>query len=306
MGTVWSVSLVADGHAEGEARRAIEACFAQVISEMSAWDAGSFIARFNRAPAGSWLAAPDDFVQVLTAGLRLAEQTDAAFDPTIGAIVDRWGFGPSGRALDWVPPSPSELGRLRACAGWSRLAVAPEGRRIQQPGGMKLDLSGIAKGFAVDKVATTLTSLGLTSFLVEIGGELRGRGVKPDGTPWWVQLEPPPGKDPSSPRTLVALYDCAVATSGDYRRFAAYGGHRLAHTIDARTGCPVPATAPSAVTVLHEECMMADALATALTVMGFEAGLSYAAQNDIAALMVGTTDRGWVELMSPRFAAMAG
>jgi thiamine biosynthesis lipoprotein len=146
-------------------------------------------------------------------------------------------------------------------------------------------------------VSDALTAAGIASHLVEIGGELRGEGVKPDGQPWWVALEAAPGRTGAG--TLVALHGLSVATSGCYRRCFAVDGRRFAHTIDPATGRPL-ADPPLAVTVLHRSCMAADALATALTVLGPDAGLEHAEQHDVAALVV--TARG--ERASPAFTAM--
>jgi FAD:protein FMN transferase len=166
---------------------------------------------------------------------------------------------------------------------------------------MKLDLSGIAKGHAVDRVSDALTALGATSHLVEIGGELKGRGVKPDAQPWWVEIERVEGD--ASPRTVAALFDLAMATSGDYRRAFRHEGRLYPHTIDGSTGRPVSNNLAS-VTVLHASAMKADAYASALTVMGPFEGPEYAEAVGLAALFVERTPRGLVERMTPAFKAM--
>ncbi|ALD93712.1 Membrane-associated lipoprotein involved in thiamine biosynthesis [Cupriavidus gilardii CR3] len=171
---------------------------------------------------------------------------------------------------------------------------------------MSIDLCAIAKGYAVDAVSAWLSARGVSHHLVEIGGELRGEGVKPDGMPWWVELESPPAADDAAAdaaRTVVALHGLSVATSGDYRRYFDSGGRRYAHTLDPRTGYPV-SHALASVTVLHRRCMMADALSTALTVLGPEAGMAFATQRGIAARMLLRTPSGFTERMSPAFAAM--
>jgi thiamine biosynthesis lipoprotein len=170
-----------------------------------------------------------------------------------------------------------------------------------QTGGIKLDFSGIAKGHAVDRVSEALTRLGATSHLVEIGGELKGRGVKPDAQPWWVEIERVEGS--TAPRTVAALYDLAMATSGDYRRAFEHNGRLYPHTLDGSTGRPV-SNALASVTVLHASAMKADAYATALTVMGPFEGPDYAEAVGLAAHFVERTERGLVERMTPAFAAM--
>lgn len=305
MGTSWSVRVVTPpGLDAAPLHAALTAELEAVIAAMSQWELASEISRFNRAPAGSWHRLSPAFFHVLHAGLALAQATDGAFDPTAGALVDLWGFGPAPARL--APPAAEDIATARAATGWQRLGLDRHARRALQPGGVRLDLSGIAKGHAVDRLAACLAARGFANALVEIGGELRGSGVKPDGQPWWVEIEAPPGVT-ALPETRVALHGLSIATSGDYRRTFTHAGRRHAHSLDPRTGQTV-ANAIASVTVLHAECMMADALATALLVMGVEAAMAYAATHDIAAHLVerGTGLTGAMEHLSPAFAAMLG
>ena len=222
MGTTWSVRLVAPPTADARAltamaQRALDA----VVREMSPWEPLSDLSRYNRAAAGSWTPLPPAFAQVLRCALQVAEATGGAFDPTLGALVDLWGFGP--RPFSGAPPDADDIAGAREAAGWRHVAL--DGDALFQPGGLRLDLNGIAKGFAVDQVAAALDRAGARSYLVEVGGELRGTGAKPDGQPWWVELERPPTAS-GGEVTVVALHDLAVATSGDYRRFFDHDGRR--------------------------------------------------------------------------------
>lgn len=293
MGTRWSVQAVAPrGGMAGEGvEAAIVATLDAVIAQMSNWEGQSDISRFNRAPPGKWQAVPDDFAAVLRAGLDVSRRSDGAFDPAIGGLVDRWGFGPAGYRAPPIDSAPLQ--------GWR--AIEMEGARARRTADVALDFSGIAKGFAVDAVARYLADAGVQNALVEIGGELRGAGIKPDGQPWWVDLETPP--EMMLPVTRVALCGVSVATSGDYRRFVAQDGQRYAHSIDPRSGAPV-GNGVASVSVLHASAMMADAWATALLVLGVEAGLRLAAREDLAALMITREADGAKEWMSPGFAAM--
>lgn len=297
MGTTWSVRVV--GGAD-TLMAAIQQRLDGLVAQMSHWVPTSQLCRYNRGAAGSWHGVGPEFFTVLQAALAVAEQSRGAFDPTAGALVDRWGFGASGPAA--ALPGDAEIAALLAASpGPERVMLDPHARRVLQPGGAILDLSAIAKGFAVDDIAGLLRGQGHGDFLVEVGGELRGEGIKPDGQPWWVDLEVPSGAALGAVR--VALHGLSAATSGDYRRFVEQGGQRLPHSIDPRTGRPI-ANGLASVTVLHADCMLADAYATALTVLGVDAGPALAADLDIAALFVVRTADGFAEKTTPAFAAM--
>lgn len=306
MGTTWSVSVVLPLAASGADIEAgigigIRAVLDGVIAQMSNWSGSSDVTSFNRAVAGSWITLPEDCFTVLQAALQTARDSGGAYDPTAGPLVDLWGFGPTGRRTD-APPA-DEVARLRERCGWQRLEVDAPLRRVLQPGGVSLDFCAIAKGFAVDAVSRYLDAQGAPHHLVEIGGELRGQGLKPDGMPWWVELESPAPDGDASARTLIALLGLSVATSGDYRRYFEQDGQRFAHTIDPRTGYPA-AHALASVTVIHRDCMMADALSTALTVLGPQAGMAFAQRQRLAARFLVRTPAGFDELTTPAFAAM--
>ncbi|HEX8445293.1 MAG TPA: FAD:protein FMN transferase [Sphingomonas sp.] len=289
MGTSWSVRLAATPGFDGAAVfRAIKARLGTIVAEMSHWSPASDLSRFNRAPGGRWVSLAPDFAHVMAAALDIAARTGGAFDPAIGAIVDIWGFGPV--AID-APPDAAAIDAARGVSGWHRLAFDPGARRLHQPGGLALDLSGIAKGHAVDMVADLLQSVGIRHCLVEIGGELVGRGVRPDGDPWWVDLESPPNMP--LPPLRIALHGLAVATSGNYRRGA--------HTLDPRTGYPVDGDMLS-VSVIHDRAMLADAWATALTVASNAAELAAAAE--IAARIVTIANGHPHEHITPALTAM--
>ena len=308
MGTTWSVRLVAPpGLERSVIQSAIGGELSGIIALFSHWDPRSELSRLNAAPPGFW-AVSEPFWNLLNAAMDLADETNGAVDPTLGALVDLWGFGPPGpRPLNGfgtghTTPFEEEIAAARALSGWGILRFNREARAVQQLGGVKLDLSGIAKGHAVDRVSDRLTALGATHHLVEIGGELRGAGVKPDGMPWWAELQQAPGAP--GPRTVAALFDLACATSGDWvRNFEVYG-QRFSHTIDGRTGRPVE-NGVASVTVLADTAMYADAMATALTVMGPEEGPAYAEALSIAAAFVMRAEAGMTEIISPAFAAMS-
>ncbi|MEY4561681.1 MAG: hypothetical protein RLZZ618_958 [Pseudomonadota bacterium] len=314
MGTSWSVRLVGSRSLNLTLlQRHVQQTLDQVVAEMSTWLDTSDLSRFNRAPAGHAQVLPADCFEVLQTGQAVARASQGACDPTAGALVDLWGFGPTGRhdQPGFVPPTSADIEAARARCGWQLLRIDEATSTVWQPGGLRLDFSGIAKGFGVDQVARELSTQGVRDFLVEVGGELRGAGMKPDGQPWWVALEMPPGvqvqgQDPAEDNeTLVALHGLSVATSGDYRRFFDWEAQRHSHTIDPRTGHPVQNRVAS-VTVLHAKCVLADAWSTALTVLGVDAGLALADERGLAVRFLQRADDGQVsEHLSRAFEGLA-
>jgi thiamine biosynthesis lipoprotein len=300
MGTSWSAKAVLPATVDLPALEAmVQRALDVVVAQMSPWEPLSDLCRYNRASPGSWVRLPEATLTVLRRAIEVAEATAGAFDPTLGALTDLWGFGP--RPFSGAPPEACDIAALREAGGWKRLTL--DGEALFQPGGLKLDLNGVAKGFGVDQVAAALDRAGVKSYLVEVGGELRGTGAKPDGQPWWVELERPPSANDAE-KTVVALHGMSVATSGDYRRFFDHDGRRYAHTLDPATGAPVTHATVS-VTVLAADCMSADAWATALTVMAPDAALAFAAQHDLAALIVSRAASGGLEeRLSPALRAM--
>lgn len=281
MGTSWTVRAVTETAMDGTAAgRAVEQRLVSLVAQLSHWDSDSAVSRFNRAAGGQWVPLPEDLCRVLGGALELARDTGGAFDPTAGALVAAWGFGPRAAPRDAVP-SPAQIARALERSGWSRIEFDAQHARARQPGGIQLDLSGIAKGYAVDQVAAVLRRFGVTDCLVEIGGELLGIGLRPDFRPWQVAIATPGSLRVERP-PIVALSGRAIATSGDQWHAWTLDGHRYSHTIDPRIGRPVD-DALACVTVLHEECMHADALATALLVLGPEAGLAYAREKRVCA-----------------------
>lgn len=310
MGTSWSVKLIADGQASiPDLHLGIQRQLDTVVAEMSHWESASDLGRFNLAPAGSWHTIPDAFFKVLSYAMEVAADSNGAYDPAAGTLVNLWGFGPSHRydAPGFSGPSAELVQAYAGKPAWRRLELDAAKRRIRQPGDVLLDLSAVAKGYGVDAVARYLTQQGISDYLVEVGGELRGAGVKPDGQPWWVALEQPPHTatpGAGSPgNILLALHGLAVATSGDYRRYFHRDGTLYPHTIDPRTGYPVH-NGVASVTVIHEECMAADAWSTALTVLGVEDGMRFAEARGLAARFLIRQEDGFVEHMSSGFLEM--
>lgn len=291
MGTEWRAAVVAT---PPELAPALEGSLASSIAALSQWDPNSALSRFNRAPVGEWIELDPILKTVLTAALGIANTSGGAFDPATGIPADLWGFGASGRRD--APPTDDAVTAALARSG--RDGIALDGDRARRTRDVALDLSGIGKGHAVDRLAAVCRDHDCADFLIEIGGEFVGSGVRPDGQPWWVDVETPPGVSLSPLR--VATHGIAVATSGDYRRYIAAGTERLGHTLDPRTGRPITNGVIS-VSVIASDCMTADAWATALTVLGPEAGIAVAVRERLATRIV---TRDGSEVVSPALAGM--
>lgn len=279
MGTTWSVKAPLEADAIPAVRQAVEGLLENLVRELSAWEPHSALSRFNSAQQG-WHQLPESLCAVLARALEIAKETEGAYDPTIWPLVELWGFGPAG-AIGL--PQGSAIAEAKRRCGFCRVGLDRAARRAWQPGGAGIDVCSIAKGYAVDRLSELLSAAGIDDHLVEIGGELRGEGVRPDGNPWWIEVESPPLHSVSG--TIIALHGLAVATSGDYRRWFDYAGRRVSHLLDPRLGLPVENDLLS-VTVLQPDCLSADAFATALFVLGSELGMPFAESRGIPALFM--------------------
>ncbi|MDA8782207.1 FAD:protein FMN transferase [Porticoccaceae bacterium] len=279
MGTSYHINLVADQPAPADLAERIDAALDVVDQSMSTYKGQSEISRFNRLPSNDQQSISAEFAEVLAVSKLVWEQSGGAFDPTVGPLVDLWGFGPV--ATDDRIPNEQALAKALAEIGFEHVQF--EGRILTKTKPVRLDLSAVAKGYGVDQVAQLLEMLALPDYLVEVGGEMRVSGVNPDGNPWRVAVEMP-SLMPQVQR-VIALHDGAVATSGDYRNYFERDGLRYSHTIDPRTGRPITHSLAS-VTVLAKTCAEADAWATALMVLGEEQGMALAEKLNLAVYML--------------------
>lgn len=287
MGSDWDVKVASEGlrgDAVGELSAAIQARLDHIERLMSTWDPESELSRFNRHTAPDGFPVAPETLAVFVAAQNVSRLSAGAFDVTVAPIVEAWGFGPAERRTEL--PGEAEIAALRERVGWDRITVDREAGVLRKTrGDVVADLSAIAPGFAADQVAELLEARGYDQYLVEVGGgELRARGHRLDGEPWRVAIERP---DPRarSIQQVIALRDGAMATSGDYRNYYEAGGERVSHTIDPRDGHPIRHDLAS-VSVLHESAMYADALATALNVLGPEAGYRMAEYLELAACFI--------------------
>jgi thiamine biosynthesis lipoprotein len=307
LGAEWSVQIAEALPSDSSViQQGIQARFDEVVRHLSRWDSSSSLSLLNATTESDWQPIANGLLDPLSYALELASDTDGAFDPTVAPLVDAWGFGTAGRRYE--PPKPEALSAARARVGYEKVTLDASSTRVRKPAGMQIDLSSMTHGTAADEVAAYLESLGVTNYLIDVGSELRAKGHAPARSAWQIAIERPPeetSEAPARPAALrtVVLRDAGVATSGNYRYYFDYNGKRYSHRIDPRTGEPVSHNLAS-VTVIDPRCMHADALATALTVLGPDEGLKYATSRNIAALfVVRSGDGDLVEHMTPRFAA---
>ena len=304
MGTTFSVKVVEGGRDPGQIA-ALQASAEQTLTDidekMSTYRPDSEVSRFNRWKTTEPFHVSPDTLAVFQHALDISTLTHGAFDVTVGPLVDAWGFGPDGSAGTF--PTDADLDRLRGRVGYRRLeldAIASTIRKLDPM--LECDLSALAKGYAVDRVAEMLGAEGVEGFLVEVGGEIRTRGRNERGQLWRIAIERPVNGPPVVHR-LVALSDLALATSGDYRNYYEIDGRQVSHTIDPRTGRPVDHDLAS-VSVIELSCVRADAIATALSVLGPDDAYTVAVKENWAALLIGwDADGTMYERETPAFAA---
>lgn len=279
MGTSYHITVIADQLPPDDLEQQIEQLLAKVDSSMSTYKKDSEISQFNRLPVGQTMTVSQEFAEVVKISRQIWQLSNGAFDPTIGPLVDLWGFGPDERHESI--PSSKTIELTKAQIGFDYVVL--DEYKLSKTKAVALDLSAVAKGYAVDRVADLLEMLALPDYLVEIGGEIRVSGFNSDGVLWRIAMEQP--QLFAEVDRVINITDIAVATSGDYRNYFEKDGVRYSHTIDPLTGKPIVHNLAS-VTVLTQSCAEADAWATAFSVMGDEQSLKLAEQLDIAVYML--------------------
>lgn len=283
MGTTWSVQ-VAEALETPEQQQAvgkIAQLLADVDQSMSTYKSDSELSRINAAGPGRYrLSAP--LFAVLQLAKTINQGSDGAFDVTVGPLVAEWGFGNSDSPAK--VPEQARIDALLENTGMDRIELDAKERELLVKQAVELDLSAIAKGYAVDRVALALIKVGLRNFLVEVGGELRANGVNKNGHHWVIGIETPV-QSRRQAYSGVMLKHKSIATSGDYRNFIEVEGKRYSHTLDPRSGYPIAHTLAS-VSVIANSAAEADAWATALNVLGPEQGLRLANQQGLAAFFI--------------------
>jgi len=300
MGTTWSVSLhsLPAGVNPDRLTQQLQEQLDQVNRLMSTYDPDSEISRFNRSESTDWFPVSPETAEVIGLSLQISELTGGAFDITVGPLVELWGFGAREREQ---LPSQAQVTELLATIGHRKLQLrnSPPAIKKAHPQ-LQVDLSAVAKGYAVDLLAEILRAQQIQNFLVEVGGELRISGLRIDGTPWRIAIEKP-AEGVREVEQIFALTDVGLATSGNYRNFYIEAGQRYVHTIDPVSGYPISHQLASA-TVLAQDCATADALATALMVLGEERGRQLVEENRLAAYFLIHQKDAIIEYRSPAFA----
>jgi len=302
MGTRWSASVDADQVIDLAALHLnLATAVEQVDEQMSPWKPDSDLMRLNRAPVDAWVDLRTEILDVLDCALEVRGLSAGAFDPCVGALVDAWGFG----AVRDVPDAQAIRAARQSMPliAHGYLELDRHSGRARKHAPVQLDLCGIAKGYAVDRMVHVLQQHGVRHALASLDGELRAVGCQDSGVPWSVALERPEvGR--RAVHGVIELEDLAVATSGDYRRYLQVGDARFAHTLDARRCAPVN-NAVASVTVLARSCMHADAWATALLVAGPDDGLAMAQRMGMDVMFLLRRAEGLVELGLGRFGISA-
>lgn len=303
MGTTYSIKVLADPDTHQKLQPALAQQIEHELQEfnqhMSTWIADSELSLVNKAPEGEWIALSASLFELLEISQQVSRQSDGAFDITVMPLVNLWGFGPE--ETNGIP-SDEALRATLAMVGYQYIELNE--RKLKKNRPLTIDLSAVAKGFGVDLIADMLEKHKLTHYMVEIGGEIRMRGLNPKQKPWVIGIEKPAlGREGALQAVAQKNFPVAkssigefsvnkeppagiaIATSGDYRNYHEYEGKRLSHTINPRTGHPIKHTLAS-VTVVHKNCALADAWATALNVLGPVDGYNLAVKRDLAAFFI--------------------
>jgi len=278
----------------------IHARLVRVDELMSTYKQDSEVSRFNAAPPGEWFEISVETFEVIKLAQHISHQTQGAFDITVANLVDLWGFGPNFQKPE--VPDFEQLKAIHADVGYQHLQLHDSATKLRKQTTLQIDLSAIAKGYGVDQVADYLDEIGISSYMVEVGGEIRTRGKKPDEQPWRIAIEAP-NTQQRDIHSIIDVTDLAVATSGDYRNYFEQDGQRFSHTIDPKTGYPITHNLAS-VTVIGRSAAKVDALATAFSVLGSDQAMRYAKAYNVAAYFIVKEKEGFIGKASDAFISM--
>ncbi|MCB9702589.1 MAG: FAD:protein FMN transferase [Myxococcales bacterium] len=305
MGTSFAVTVVGADLDDAAISKAVRDQLDEANALMSNYIDDSEITRFNRHRGADPFPLSGPMLEVLTISEEVAALSEGAFDVTIPPLLEAWGFGPRGDA-DRPPPSEAELAERRLLVDHKllRLDAAASTATKGRPE-LEIDLSAIAPGYAADRIAAALEALGYRRYMVDVGGEFRVLGTNAEGVPWRLGIERPAATRADAPtlQEVLPMTSGALATSGDYRSYRELDGRRVSHTIDPRTGRPIE-HALASVSVVHRDAAHADALATALNVLGPVDGLALAERASLAVMMIVRAGDGFEVVTTPAFDAL--
>lgn len=300
MGTSYHIKFIRTPNATqaSEVEEFIQLQLNALNGQMSTYQADSDLSRFNADQGKTRWEFPFEAKEVLAEALLIGRDSGGALDVTVGPLVELWGFGKAERK---GLPTAGEIAQAKALTGLDKLSLKEGILEVTEPR-LQVDLSSIAKGYAVDEVAGILELFGFYDYMVEIGGEVKVRGRKIDGGKWVIGIEKP-DETGRSVHSSIALDGLAIATSGDYRNFFRDQGKKYSHMIDPATGRPVTHDLAS-VTVIHPKCSVADGWATALMVAGPEKAKELAKKNGLAVMLLIKRGEGFEEWQSESFEAV--
>ena len=297
MGTTYHITFFSPTEVDKKALQTdIDVLLEHINDVMSTYRPKADISRFNTSDSTDKFSVHPDMLTVMQASQKLSKESLGGFDVTLGPLINVWGFGPKG--IVTKAPTDAEIQQLRTYVGFEKITLYKDGLAKSHPK-TRVSLSAIAKGYGVDRVAELLAEKGIQNYLVEIGGEMRLSGKKPTGESWKIAVEKPVAMDRAVQKILEPGNN-GVATSGSYRNYFEENGIRYSHTIDPRTGKPITHNLVS-VTVFHPSAMLADGLATAITVLGPQEGLAFANKHEYAVMLVTKAKDGFEEHYSKAF-----
>ncbi|MBV7597814.1 FAD:protein FMN transferase [Aeromonas sp. sia0103] len=302
MGTFYVVT-VNDAFPGGEAalQREVDTLLVRMNQEISTYDPGSIISRFNQGPAGEPMVIPAGMAKIVQQGIDAGQLTSGKLDVTVGPLVNLWGFGPDKRPVK--RPTAEQIAKARDRVGIDKLSLTTQdgkfllGKAIPD---LYLDLSTLGEGAAADELAALLEGKGVSNYLIEVAGAVRSEGHNAKGNPWRVAIVEPSDR-PGAIEDVVIPNGMALSTAGSYRNYYELDGQRYSHIIDPASGAPVTHRLVSASVITHT-ALEADALDTALMVMGPEPALAFAREHRLAVYLIVKTEQGFEARFSPQFA----
>lgn len=293
MGTYYNIKIKTDRE-NNLLHNQIKAEFERINSQMSVFDATSELSLINQAPEKEWMELSPELSALMKKAYNINQVSQGSFDPTVGKLIDLWGFGVSSPKK---VPTPEEIATVLKYSNFNQLKFSNDFKKVKKNNpNTYVNLSAIAKGYGVDRISTMLSKIGYQNYVIEIGGEVVAKGQRDDKTDGWNIGVSKPGENGIENAYVITLKDYAVATSGDYRNFLVFDNKRYSHTISPKTGYPVEHNLAS-VTVFYKNCMSADAYATALMAMGENKALNFANNNKLAVILFVRDDDNNIKTM---------